>query len=69
MFDGRFNNRRGHHPHLAGKTALVKNHPRDNRSVEAQFDDILLSEGYGWWTFERADFSDLRATGVSVCQQ
>lgn len=52
---GEFLDSLGEYPHLKGKTALLR---RDRLSayVRAQFDDITLKEGHGWYTFPEIQF-------------
>jgi len=45
---------------LLGKTALLREDPRDDTRVLVQFDDRVLRQAYGWWPYRAKDFEFVR---------
>lgn len=56
MMIGTFNDPYGLHPHLKGKTALLRDWDSDEY-ILAQFNDLSVREAYGWYPFPRTSFT------------
>jgi hypothetical protein len=53
MKHGTYINPNDAYPHLEGKTAILQDY---STFIMAQFDDMTLTEAFGWHSFAKEDF-------------